>query len=96
MPIDIMRTAYWGGIFGERWARHWLDVARFAESHGFEHDYDRKFAFHFRDFVIRALNADMPYENADMPYENADIPYGNADMPYGNADMPYGNADMPY
>ncbi len=48
--------------FGERWARHWLDVARFAESHGFEHDYDRKFAFHFRDFVIRALNADIPYD----------------------------------
>ena len=48
--------------FGERWARHWLDVARFAESHGFEHDYDRKFAFHFRDFIIRALNGDMPYD----------------------------------
>ena len=32
--------------FGERWARHWLDVARFGESHGFEQDYDRKFAFH--------------------------------------------------
>ena len=48
--------------YGERWGRHWLDVARFAESHGFEHDYDRKFAFHFRDFVIRALNADMPYD----------------------------------
>ena len=48
--------------FGERWARHWLDVARFAESHGFEHDYDRKFAFHYRDFVIRAFNEDMPYD----------------------------------
>ncbi|MFP6873022.1 MAG: DUF1549 domain-containing protein, partial [Verrucomicrobiales bacterium] len=36
--------------FGERWARHWLDIARFAESHGFEQDYDRKFAFHYRDF----------------------------------------------
>ena len=48
--------------FGERWARHWLDVARFAESHGFEQDYDRKFAFHYRDFVIRALNEDMPYD----------------------------------
>ncbi len=47
--------------FGERWARHWLDVARFAESHGFEQDYDRKFAFHYRDFVIRAFNDDMPY-----------------------------------
>ncbi len=48
--------------FGERWARHWLDIARFAESHGFEQDYDRKFAFHYRDFVIRAFNDDMPYD----------------------------------
>jgi len=47
---------------GERWARHWLDVARFAESSGFEHDYDRAGAHHYRDFVIRALNADMPYD----------------------------------
>ncbi len=48
--------------YGERWARHWLDVARFAESSGFEHDYDRKGAFHYRDFVIKALNADMPFD----------------------------------
>jgi mono/diheme cytochrome c family protein len=47
---------------GERWARHWLDVARFAESSGFEHDYDRPYAFYYRDFVIRALNADMPFD----------------------------------
>ncbi len=48
--------------YGERWARHWLDVARFAESSGFEHDYDRPFAFHYRDFVIKALNMNMPYD----------------------------------
>ncbi len=48
--------------YGERWARHWLDAARFAESHGFEQDYDRKFAYHYRDFVIKALNADMPWD----------------------------------
>jgi hypothetical protein len=47
--------------YGERWARHWLDLARFAESHGFEHDYDRPTAFHYRDFVIEALNQDLPY-----------------------------------
>ena len=46
--------------YGERWARHWLDLARFAESHGFEHDYDRPTAYHFRDFVIQALNDDLP------------------------------------
>ena len=48
--------------YGERWARHWLDVARFAESSGFEHDYDRPNAYHFRDFVIKALNSDMPFD----------------------------------
>ena len=48
--------------YGERWARHWLDSARFGESHGFEQDYDRKFAYHYRDFVIKALNANMPWD----------------------------------
>ena len=47
---------------GERWARHWLDLARFAESHGYEHDYDRPTAYHYRDFLVRALNDDMPYD----------------------------------
>jgi hypothetical protein len=47
--------------YGERWARHWLDAARFGESHGFEQDYDRPFAFWYRDFVIKALNDDMPF-----------------------------------
>ena len=48
--------------YGERWARHWLDLARFGESHGFEHDYDRPSAYHYRDFVIQALNQDLPYD----------------------------------
>lgn len=48
--------------YGERWARHWLDLARFAESHGFEHDYDRPTAYQYRDFVIEALNSDLPYD----------------------------------
>ena len=47
---------------GERWARHWLDVVRFAESYGFEHDLDSPNAYHFRDFVIRAFNDDMPFD----------------------------------
>lgn len=48
--------------FGERWARHWLDTVRFGESGGYEFDADRGGAFHYRDFVIKALNADMPYD----------------------------------
>ncbi|MFM8893581.1 MAG: DUF1549 domain-containing protein [Planctomycetia bacterium] len=48
--------------FGERWAQHWLDVARFAESFGYEQDYDRPHAFHYRDFCIKAFNDDLPYD----------------------------------
>jgi len=47
--------------YGEKWARHWLDVARYAESHGYEQDYDRPNAWTYRDAVIRAYNADMPW-----------------------------------
>jgi len=47
--------------YGERWGRHWLDVSRFAESHGYEQDYDRPNAYHYRDFVIKALNQNLPY-----------------------------------
>ena len=47
---------------GERWARHWLDTVRFAESGGYEFDGDRPAAFHYRDFVIKALNQDMPFD----------------------------------
>ena len=48
--------------YGERWARHWLDVARYADSDGQEADQDRPHAYHYRDFVIKALNDDMPYD----------------------------------
>jgi cytochrome c553 len=48
--------------FGEKWARHWLDVARFAESDGFETNLARPNAWPYRDYVIQALNADLPYD----------------------------------
>lgn len=47
--------------YGERWARHWLDVVRFAESHGFEMNQTRPNAWPYRDYVIRSLNEDKPY-----------------------------------
>lgn len=48
--------------YGERQARHWMDVARFGESEGFEQDYDRKNAYHYRDFLIEAYNMDLPWD----------------------------------
>lgn len=48
--------------YGERWARRWLDVARFGESHGYEYDHLRDNAWRYRDWVVQSLNADMPYD----------------------------------
>ena len=48
--------------YGERWGQHWLDLARFAETDGFEHDKLRPNAWKYRDWVIDALNDDLPYD----------------------------------
>ncbi|MCF7763702.1 MAG: DUF1549 and DUF1553 domain-containing protein [Verrucomicrobia bacterium] len=48
--------------YGERWARHWLDVIRFAESNGFETNRERLSGWRFRDYVIGVFNADTPYD----------------------------------
>jgi hypothetical protein len=48
--------------YGERWARHWLDLMRYAETNGHEFDNDKSDAWRYRDYVIRALNSDLPYD----------------------------------
>ncbi|MDB6041060.1 MAG: hypothetical protein JWM99_4901, partial [Verrucomicrobiales bacterium] len=48
--------------FGERWAQHWLDLAHYADSNGFELDADRPDAWRYRDWVISSFNNDMPYD----------------------------------
>lgn len=48
--------------YGERWGRHWLDVARYADSNGYEHDFDRPNAWRYRDYVIQSFNDDTPFD----------------------------------
>ncbi len=48
--------------YGEKWARHWLDLARYAESNGYERDGEKPQAWRYRDYVVRALNTDKPYD----------------------------------
>ena len=48
--------------FGERWARHWMDLVRYSESHGMEGDPDIPSAWQYRDYLIRAFNSDLPYD----------------------------------
>jgi len=64
-------NAAWGALidqllasphYGEQMARHWLDVVRYADSAGFSNDYPRPHAWRYRDYVVRAFNADKPYD----------------------------------
>ena len=48
--------------YGERWGRHWLDVARYADTGGYSNDYERSNAWRYRDYVIRSFNVDKPYD----------------------------------
>ncbi|MEZ5355544.1 MAG: PSD1 and planctomycete cytochrome C domain-containing protein [Bryobacteraceae bacterium] len=48
--------------YGERWARHWMDLVRFAETNGHEFDNNKLDAWQYRDYLIRAFNADLPYD----------------------------------
>ncbi|QXD23096.1 PSD1 and planctomycete cytochrome C domain-containing protein [Opitutia bacterium ISCC 51] len=48
--------------FGEKWARHWMDLTRYAESKSFEQDYTMAFTWRYRDYLIQALNEDLPYD----------------------------------
>ena len=48
--------------YGERWARHWMDVVRYADTNGFETNRERKSAYHYRDYIIASLNSDKPYD----------------------------------
>ncbi len=48
--------------YGERWGRHWLDVVRYADTNGYERDDEKPFSWRYRDYVIRSLNADKPYD----------------------------------
>jgi mono/diheme cytochrome c family protein len=61
--------------FGERWARYWLDLSRYADTKGYVFQEERKypFAYTYRDWVIRALNADMPYDEFIKHQLSADL-----------------------
>lgn len=48
--------------FGEQWARHWMDVVRYAETYGYEWNYEIRGAWRYRDYLIRAFNSDLPYD----------------------------------
>ena len=80
--------------YGERWARHWLDLARFAESDGFAIDGERPTAWRYRDYVIRSFNQDKPYDRfVEEQLAGDEMPAGGADARRGVG--PPGRAGLP-
>ena len=59
--------------FGERWGRHWLDIARYADSDGYEKDRPRPFAYLYRDWVINAINRDLPFDQFSIEQLAGDL-----------------------
>ncbi|MEM6917328.1 MAG: DUF1549 domain-containing protein, partial [Verrucomicrobiota bacterium] len=59
--------------FGEKWARHWMDLVRYAETYGHEFDYPIDHAFEYRDYLIRALNEDLPYDQFAIEHIAGDL-----------------------
>lgn len=66
--------------FGERWGRHWLDLARYADSDGYEKDLARPNAYLYRDWVIRAINDDMPFDRFTIEQLAGDLLPGAGEM----------------
>ncbi|MBI3880690.1 MAG: DUF1553 domain-containing protein [Verrucomicrobia bacterium] len=64
--------------YGERWGRHWLDLARFAETDGFEHDAIRPHSWRYRDYVIKSFNDDKPYDQFIREQIAGDELYANS------------------
>src|SRR5262249_29854440 len=59
--------------YGERWGRHWHCLVRYADTLGHEFDFDLPFAFQYRDYVVRALNADLPYDQFVVEHIAGDL-----------------------
>lgn len=58
----LIRRLLASPAYGERWGRHWLDVARFAESNGYQHNRERPHAWRYRDYVVESFNNDKPFD----------------------------------
>jgi hypothetical protein len=80
--------------FGERWARHWLDTVRYAESNGYERDGAKPNAWRYRDYVIDSLNSDKPYDRfLTEQLAGDELPESNAEMQIATTFMRLGTWD---
>ena len=81
--VDLVDRYLASPRFGERWARHWMDLFRYSESHGSEGDPDIPLAWRYRDYLIRAFNADVSYDQLIREHLAGDLlpaPRLNSDL----------------
>ena len=84
--------------YGERWGRHWLDVARYADTKGYVFTEERKypFAYTYRDYVIQAFNADLPFDQFLLQQIAADqLDLRRRSRPAGGDGLPHGGPPLP-
>ena len=80
--------------FGERWGRHWLDMARYADSDGYEKDNPRKDAWRYRDWVIKAINDDLPFDQFTIEQIAGDLLPDATQRPDSRHRLPPPDADQ--
>ena len=71
--LDAVNQMLASDRFGEHWARHWMDWVRYSESHGSQGDFALPMAWRYRDYLIRAFNADVPYDRMLLEYLAGDL-----------------------
>ena len=80
MPTRTWWSACWDSPhYGERWARHWLDVVRYADTTAHDGNYIMRYAYRYRDYVVRAFNQDKPYDRFILEQLAGDLLSGDAD-----------------
>ena len=78
---DVVERLLESPHYGEQWGRHWLDIVRYADTAGYSNDWERSNAWRYRDYVVRSLNADKPYDRFVMEQIAGDIlEPGNPEM----------------
>ena len=70
---DLVRSLLDSPHFGEHWARHWMDVVHYSDTHGYEWDTPAKNAWMYRDYLIRAFNADVPFQQLALEQVAGDL-----------------------
>ena len=75
--------------YGEKWASHWLDVVRYAETNGYERDSRKELIWKYRDYVIRSLNEDKPYDRfIEEQIAGDELPDGTEAVSYTHLTLP--------